>query len=81
MTQAPTEKQTKYLALCIQKARRGHDTNALLDQAAAQNFGLESWEEAPISKKVCSCLIDIFLGKADIGLYVWAVRQELEIAA
>lgn len=76
MTQEATEKQRKFLARISGTER----IQTALNEAAAQ-FGYDHWYEAPMSKKVVSCCIDIFLGKADAGLYVWAVRRELEAAA
>jgi len=79
MTEA-TDKQRKYLASLIMKSKCSHDTSLLLDQAA-QDLGYEEWTDAPLTKRLASCLIDIYLGKADIGLYVWAVRKDAELAA
>lgn len=82
MTQEPTEKQMNFLRSLMTKGGKWiHGANVEMDRAAEEEFGYEKWDEAPLSRKVVSCVIDIYLGKADAGLYVWAVRRELEAAA
>ena len=80
MTQEPTEKQRAYLASLVSK-KQNRRMSEHLDMVAEEKLGLDHWTDAPLSRKVISCVIDIYLGKADAGLYVWAVRQELEEAA
>ena len=79
MTQA-TDKQRNFLAKLVSN-KRNRGLSEMLDMVADEKLGLDHWDDAPLSKRVVSCLIDIYLGKADAGLYVWAVRQELEEAA
>ena len=79
MTQEPTQKQRDYLSSLVMNSKRSRGTSIELDKAA-QELGYETWDEAPMSRKVVSCLIDIYLGKATAGLYIWAVRQELAAA-
>ena len=77
MTEA-TDKQMSFLNSLMAKGGKWiHGANVEMDKAAAEQFGYEQWNEAPLSRKVVSCVIDIYLGKADAGLYVWAVKQEL----
>jgi hypothetical protein len=76
MTQA-TDKQKSFLSSLVMKSKRSRGTSIALDEAAQESFGYETWDEAPLSKRVISCLIDIYLGKADVGLFVWAVKQEI----
>lgn len=79
MTEA-TDKQRSFLASLVSK-KQNRRLGEALDLVAEEQLGLDHWSDAPLSKRVVSCLIDIYLGKADAGLYVWAVRQELEVAA
>lgn len=74
-----TDKQRQFLASLINKPRNRRLTEAL--DFAAEEIGFEHWDDAPLTKRLASCLIDIYLGKADVGLYVWAVRKDAEIAA
>lgn len=80
MTQEPTQKQRDFLSSLVSNKRNRRMTEGL-DFIAQDKFGFDHWDDAPLSKRVVSCLIDIYLGKADAGLFVWAVRQELEAAA
>jgi hypothetical protein len=76
MTEATT-KQREYLNALAGKDRR---TSEALDFVAA-DLGLDHWYEAPMSKRLASALISIFKGEAGSGLFVWAVKQDREIAA
>ena len=72
MTEA-TEKQMNFL-----NRISGTESIAMDLNEAASQFGYDHWYEAPLSKRLASCCIDIFLQKADAGLYVWAVRKDRE---
>ena len=73
----PTDKQRGYLASLVRKCKN-HQFMADLDAVAEEQFGFEYFAQAPMTKRLCSCLIDIFTGQADFGLYVWAVRKDRE---
>lgn len=78
MTEA-TDKQRKYLVALMQN-KRNRSVSEALDLVAEEKLGLDHWTDAPLSKRLVSCVIDIYLGKADPGLYVWAVRKDAEEA-
>lgn len=72
-----TEATEKQRALLVKLAsnKRNRRTNEALD-LVAETLGYNHWDEAPLTKRVASAAIDIFFGNADVGLYVWAVKQD-----
>ncbi len=71
-----TEKQRAFLVKLATNKRNRRTCEAL--DLVAETLGFDHWDEAPLTKRVASAVIDIFLDNADLGLFVWAVRQEVE---
>ena len=74
-----SQKQRDYLAK-LAGNKRNLGLGRRLDEVAAEAFGFDYYTDAPLTKRLASALIDIYTGKADEGLYVWAVRKDREEA-